>query len=275
MIDKSEINTRAKAEGLRFDQIEKDHVILWILHALSQSELKPEGWIFKGGTCLRHCYYSGYRFSEDLDFSCDDEYGGVEEALRILQRVTEWVQANALFRVSMKEPQTSEGDFQVEIPVEYSRGGPRRHGLPAIKIHLTFDEPILTQPESRPVGPPYSDLSPFAVIAYSKEEILAEKTRALLQQQSKWPRPRDLYDLWFIICHKNETFEWETLFALFVEKCRARKIEPDTTLLVSETLKSTNERAWESQLEMLMREVPDFEEVWKDWFTFCKERFSG
>jgi len=28
MIGKEEINRRAKAEGLRFDQIEKDHVIL-------------------------------------------------------------------------------------------------------------------------------------------------------------------------------------------------------------------------------------------------------
>ncbi len=212
MIGKNEINTRAKAEGLRFDQIEKDHVILWILHALSQSELKPQGWIFKGGTCLRHCYYSGYRFSQDLDFSCSEESGRMEEALRILQRVTEWVQTNSLLHVSSKEVLSSKGDFQVEIPLEYSRGG---------------------------------------------------------------PRPRDLYDLWFILCHKNETFEWETLFGLFAEKCRVKKIEPDPDLLVSETLKSTNERVWKSQLEMLMKKAPDFDEVWKDWFTFCKERFGG
>ena len=275
MIDKNEITARAKAEGLRFDQIEKDHVILWILHALSQSELKPKGWIFKGGTCLRQCYYSGYRFSEDPDFSCREDSGGAEEALRFLRESTQWVQANALLRVSLKEAQASEGDFQVEIPVEYSRGGPRQRGLPAIKIHLTFDEPILTQPESRPVRPPYSDLSPFTMMAYSKEEILAEKTRGLLQQQSKWPRPRDLYDLWFILCHKNERYPWEPLLSLFAEKCRARKIEPDTKLLVSPTLKSTNERVWESQLQMLMREVPPFEEVWRDWSDFCKQRFTG
>jgi hypothetical protein len=274
MIGKNEISSRAKAEGLRFDQIEKDHVIVWILYALSQSELKPRGWIFKGGTCLRQCYYSGYRFSEDLDFSCSEESGGVEEALRILREAAGWVQANALLGVSLKEAQRSEGDSQVEIPVEYSRGGPRRHGLPAIKIYLTFDEPILTQPETRLVRPPYSDLPPFPVIAYSKEEILAEKTRALLQQQSKWPRPRDLYDLWFILCRKNETFKWETLLSLFAEKCRARNIEPDTKLLVSPTLKNANARVWESQLQMLMREVPAFEEVWQDWSSFCRQRLG-
>ena len=41
MIDKAEINQRVRAEGLRFDQIEKDHVILWVLYALSQPGLKP------------------------------------------------------------------------------------------------------------------------------------------------------------------------------------------------------------------------------------------
>ena len=34
-------------------------------------------WIFKGGTCLRKCYYETYRFSEDLDFTVVD--GGPEE----------------------------------------------------------------------------------------------------------------------------------------------------------------------------------------------------
>ncbi len=151
-----------------------------------------------------------------------------------------------LLRASLREAKASERDFQLEIPVEYSRDGPRRHGLPAVKIHLTFDEPILT-----------------------------EKMRAPLQQQSKWPRPRDLYDLWFILSEKGEVFDWGSLYNLFADKCQARQIEPDPAVLVSETLKSTNKGVWRRQLEMLMREVPDFEEVWTDWVTFCKQRFEG
>lgn len=112
------------------------------------------------------------------------------------------------------------------------------------------------------------------MIAYSKEEILAEKMRALLQQQSKWPRPRDLYDLWFILSEKGEVFDWGSLYNLFADKCRARQIEPDPALLVSETLKSTNKGVRRRQLEMLMREVPEFEEVWTDWVPFCKQRFE-
>jgi len=26
-------------------------------------------WAFKGGTCLKKCYFETYRFSEDLDFT--------------------------------------------------------------------------------------------------------------------------------------------------------------------------------------------------------------
>lgn len=28
-----------------------------------------ESWVFKGGTCLKKCYFETYRFSEDLDFT--------------------------------------------------------------------------------------------------------------------------------------------------------------------------------------------------------------
>ena len=272
MIGKEEINRRAKAEGLRFDQIEKDHVILWILRALSQSHLKPAEWVFKGGTCLRHCFYAGYRFSEDLDYSCREDSGGFDKALDLLSGVSEWIQANALLRLSVKEARTIEGDFQVEIPVEYSRGGARRHGLPEVKIHLTFDEPILMEPAIRSVTPLYSDLSEFTVATYSKEEILAEKMRALLQQQLKWPRPRDLYDLWFILCHEDEKFDWEKLRGLFDCKCRARKIDPDPMLLVSDVLKRTNERVWNAQLSAVMATVPLFADAWQDWQAFCKTR---
>jgi hypothetical protein len=43
------------------------------------------------------------------------------------------------------------------------------------------------EPAIRSVTPLYSDLSEFTVATYSKEEILAEKMRALLLQQLKWP----------------------------------------------------------------------------------------
>jgi predicted nucleotidyltransferase component of viral defense system len=273
MIRALELHRAAAEEGLRFDQAEKDYVILWLLYGLSHQALSTGGWIFKGGTCLRHCYYPGYRFSEDLDFSCLPDTAGLEAARPLLDRAAAWVQRTSGIRMATKAPQTIPGDFQVEIPVEYSRGGGRSRGLPCVRVHLTFDEPILAETESRSIEPRFSDLKNFKIITYSKIEIIAEKIRALLQQQKKWPRPRDLYDLWFILCRSGERFEPEEIRAFFVEKCRARKIEPDVAALTSDQLKEWNQEVWASRMAPMMRSVPDFNEVWRDWLLKAREIF--
>lgn len=161
MIRTAELHRMAEQEGLRFDQIEKDYVILWLLSGLAHSFTKEHGWVFKGGTCLRHCYYKGYRFSEDIDFSCRPGGDNLEVSLRLLDMVAAWVLTESGIRLSVREPVTVPGDFQIEIPVEYNRGGARRQGLPQVKVHLTFDEPVLDPAVVRSVKSGYSDLSAF------------------------------------------------------------------------------------------------------------------
>jgi len=69
---------RLRAEWM-LDQgvIEKDYVLGWLLAGIAQHGDLRRTWIFKGGTCLRKCYYETFRFSEDLDFTVLD--GGPEE----------------------------------------------------------------------------------------------------------------------------------------------------------------------------------------------------
>lgn len=274
MITTAELHRVAATEGLRFDQAEKDYVILWVLYALSRPEFTPKGWVFKGGTCLRHCYYPDYRFSEDIDFSCQPREDFLGHAGAFLNRIAGWVQETSGIRMVPKSPQTIPGDFQVEIPLEYSRGGPRMQGLPGVKIHLTSDEPIRMDPAVCTVKPRYSDLSTFKISAYHKQEIVAEKMRALLQQQKKWPRPRDLYDLWFILCKSKEYFSQEELKKLFVEKCQVRQIAPDPEGLTSEKLKEWNRNAWSNLLGPMLKTLPDYEEVWREWVAVCSGIFG-
>lgn len=273
MIRKAELHRFASVEGIRYDQVERDYLIVWILYALSHQDFSLKGWFFKGGTCLRHCYYPGYRFSEDVDFSCQAEDGDLETAKKLLDQIGTWIQGKSGIFIAAKTPNTIPGDFQVEIPLEYSRGGSRRQKLPSVRIHLTFDEPILTEGAIRSVMPRYSDLSDFEMTCYSKEEIISEKMRALLQQQMKWPRPRDLYDLWFILCRSGENFQPERLKNLFLQKCAVRQIEPDVDELISENLKVRNKSPWGDILEPLMKTVPDFDEVWKEWVVTLQKFF--
>jgi hypothetical protein len=271
MITTAELHRVAEQEGLRFDQAEKDYVILWVLSGLARSGLTRHGWIFKGGTCLRHCYYKGYRFSEDIDFSCKPGGDNLDKSLQLLQKSTDKIQSESGIRITVKEPHTIAGDFQIEIPVEYSRGGSRRQGLPQVKVHLTFDEPILDKPVACSIKSSYTDLSLFKVPSYTKKEIVAEKLRSLLQQQKKWPRPRDLYDLWYILCQAGENFKWNELLPMFEEKCRIRDIKPDIKGLTSDNLKTLNKKAWKDRLGPMLKELPDFDLVWKDWTeTFNK-----
>lgn len=77
MISRRELDELRGEWSLDIGVIEKDHVLGWLLAGVAQHADLSQSWIFKGGTCLRKCYYETFRFSEDLDFTVID--GGPEE----------------------------------------------------------------------------------------------------------------------------------------------------------------------------------------------------
>lgn len=72
MIDRREVLANAGNLALRPDVIEKDYVLGWLLAGIFEHALLKDKWVFKGGTCLKKCYFETYRFSEDLDFTLTD-----------------------------------------------------------------------------------------------------------------------------------------------------------------------------------------------------------
>ena len=69
MIDKREILATSRQTSLTPHVVEKDYVLGWMLAGICGHEDLAENWIFKGGTCLKKCFFETYRFSEDLDFT--------------------------------------------------------------------------------------------------------------------------------------------------------------------------------------------------------------
>ena len=63
-------NRLAKEGGRRIPEsvLERDYCLAWFRAALAETDLKAVLG-FKGGTALKHCYFSDYRFLEDLDFT--------------------------------------------------------------------------------------------------------------------------------------------------------------------------------------------------------------
>ena len=73
MISKDEILAFADETGLTPNVAEKDYVLGWLLAAINTNPVLSQSWVFKGGTCLKKCYFETYRFSEDLDFTLRDQ----------------------------------------------------------------------------------------------------------------------------------------------------------------------------------------------------------
>ena len=68
-----------------------------------------DSWVFKGGTCLKKCYFETYRFSEDLDFTLLDP-GHLDEAFlkRVFGEVSAWIYE----RTGLEFPAQSQ-DFEI------------------------------------------------------------------------------------------------------------------------------------------------------------------
>jgi predicted nucleotidyltransferase component of viral defense system len=76
MIDRIEIHEAANETCLNPYVIEKDYVIGWVLAGIYNHPEIRDAWVFKGGTCLKKCFFETYRFSEDLDFTLRDAAHG-------------------------------------------------------------------------------------------------------------------------------------------------------------------------------------------------------
>jgi len=253
MIPKQEILSTAAAIGLRPDTVEKDYVLSWVLYGLSKN-LRFAGWVFKGGTCLKKCYFDTYRFSEDLDFTVSKDalydQEGIESALtEIAASIYEETGIRLKLEsvkesVNKKESRTFEAKISYVGPLNYNRSG----GNPRIKFDITNDEILTEKPDSRTVFHPYTDAPnpPALISCYSIHEILAEKTRAMLERAG---RARDLYDVIQITRNFREHIQSDRALDCLKKKFAFKSLPEPTVQLLMESIDLAILKAnWEDQL---------------------------
>jgi predicted nucleotidyltransferase component of viral defense system len=177
--------------------IEKDYVLGWLLAGIANHARLSQTWVFKGGTCLRKCYYETYRFSEDLDFTVVDGPETPEELAPIFREIGGWMQEVAgidllVEETSFRRRKNRRGNPTTQGRIAY-RGPNRPPQHPKVKVDITSDEVLVERAVLRAIGHQYSDapLPGNGVICYSLVELFGEKLRAL----SERCRPRDLYDV--------------------------------------------------------------------------------
>lgn len=228
MIDRQEIMEFAREFGLAPHVIEKDYVLAWMLAGISADPDIGPSWVFKGGTCLKKCYFETYRFSEDLDFTLTEPAHLDEKFLvTTFARVAEWIYEQAGIEVPRDTIRfefydNPRGKRSAQGRVAY-RGPMGRGGdAPRVKLDLTNDEVLVLEPTVREVHHPYSDRPEVGmnIRCYSFEEVFAEKIRALAERG----RPRDLYDVIHLYRHDELRPDRTKVYSTLERKCEFKGI---------------------------------------------------
>ena len=266
MITFEEISRVSTKEQLTHLVVEKDYALSWLLWGISQHPKTQKQWVFKGGTCLKKCYFKNYRFSEDLDFSyLGTEPLDVEILTKILSECTDFIFEEAGFEFQKKSIQfevfvNPRGTLSIQGGIKYR--GPVRpqvglSNMPRVKIDLTLDEPLILNPVVREVDHNYSDKPNSGIysLSYSFEEIFAEKIRALMQRL----RPRDLYDVIHLYKRKDSQLSPGSIRSVLEKKCVLREIKaPTFKLIENHSNRKSIESEWAQQLNHQVSLLDDF-----------------
>ena len=266
MIDRREILEAATAFSLLPNVVEKDYVLGWILAGINAHEELSESWIFKGGTCLKKCYFETYRFSEDLDFTLRDEGQLDQEFLgSVFEEIVAWVTEQSGLNIAAdqlefdiyKNPQ---GRLNCQGKIAY-RGpvSPLSGGWPKIKLDLTADEKLVLPPIRREVFHAYTDRPDGGIWAqcYAYEEAFGEKLRALGQRT----RPRDLYDVVNLYRHTDSRPKASVLSDVLRQKC-AYKAIPIPTFEALASHHQALEAMWADMLAHQLPVLPPLSDFW-------------
>lgn len=273
MILKKEIESVAEEKGVPKSTIDKDWVLGHFIDAIfSQAECR-ELFVFKGGTCLRKCYFPDYRFSEDLDFTSTNPEFVFDEAL--LKRITAILHERVgllTFIQSLNPLYFNDQLTGYSAVVKYwGADHPRNQPPPvpdrwttSIKIEVILYEQMIFPKVELQINHPYSDVlsgNPLLVPCYSIQEVLAEKLRALVQRS--YSAPRDFYDIWFL-SNQFQGIQWSEVAKAFHQKMRFKGlIFSGVDQLINEENDKRVRTAWENSLshQVPKKLIPEFDSV--------------
>lgn len=239
--------------------IERDYVLAWFLTGLAGHPLR-EVLAFKGGTALRRCWFEGYRFSEDLDFTLARPMA--LEAIRAgLEEIFAAIEAAAGLRIVFDREDRHAHRNNHTFFLHYQ--GP----LPAandVKVDITINELLCFPLQDRPILRTYDAFDDLpkgpTVRAYALEEMAVEKLLALSDRART--EPRDLYDLWHLV--GSTTVRIAELRGELDAKLAFRRrtvVGMDQAIAAKE---QRLRRLWTGRLANQMNDLPPFDDVFRE-----------
>ena len=254
-----------------------DYSLTWLLAALFATEGVTQALRFKGGTCLRKCYFPGYRFSEDLDFTA---------MLRLTpERLSTWVNQAQRWSAERDGPNFAAAPLRQEVVADeygkesyqlrlYFRGPLQWDGSPqVVRLDVTRDEQVLLPAVARPLHHAYSDAPAFAgqdVVCYALLEILAEKVRAVSGQR-RFTVSRDVYDIYHLAAKQPDIAALASMLPAKFETRGVNLSALDPAAL--EQRRGAFELDWHRRLDYLIphSEAVSFEQAWSTTLAVITE----
>jgi predicted nucleotidyltransferase component of viral defense system len=267
VISKRELEQLRAEWALDIGVIEKDYVLGWLLAGIAQHPELAHSWVFKGGTCLRKCYYETFRFSEDLDFTV--MAGGLDEPddlRRVFGEIADWLREESGIELTVDDTafrrrRNRRGNPTTQGRIAYHGPNPQPMS-PKVKLDITTDELLVERSVLRTIGHQYSDapLPVNSVHCYSIAELFAEKIRALTERC----RPRDLYDVVHMHRHPDLIGMERSVGTVLERKCNYVGIDvPTVDMIRSSPFREEIEGEWENMLgHQLPQPLPPFAAFW-------------
>ncbi len=272
MIEKNEVLKMASELSLNPDTVEKDYIIGWMLFGINQHP-DISDWAFKGGTCLKKCYFETFRFSEDLDFTLSKRSHLTEKfLLKTFIEITDFLseEVGIVFfkdRFRFKIIDKADGKYSAHGKIHYNGPLRRKRGVATIKLDLTTDEILVLEAVKREVYHSYTDLPDqgIQINCYAFEEVVAEKIRALAQRA----RPRDLYDVVHFFRNREMIKNPKLVYSALQKKCSYKKIDVPTFQHIENHEKLDElEPQWGYMLSHQLSHLPPMDSFWNDLLPF-------
>jgi hypothetical protein len=252
MITRPELAKIADFKRLSLKNAEKDYLLELVLY----STVDFKQWlVLKGGTAL-YKFYSLNRFSEDLDFDFVGRRFDPDVLARRVLRNFEHIDISG--KVDGVE------EHHNEINIRLAARGPLYDGSKASMARITLNLSKRERPTSmhdRLLTASYPEIPSFELSVLDTEEIAAEKIRGVMTRE----KPRDVYDLWFLIRRGTKV---DIALANKKLKIYGTKFHPKT---FSEKLYEKH-KMWRRDLEdLIIGTLPAFDDIAGELESECKK----
>ena len=214
---------------------------------LQELYTENENLVFKGGTYLKHAYGLD-RFSEDLDFTYkENTQPNNKKPTKLPNLLRETAKTLENYGIEANIDKTTKTKNTLTSRLRYK--GPLYNGSKkskgSIEIEISLRNDIFLEPNWKRLFFNYPETRVVNVLGLTKKELLAEKLRAL----STRSKPRDLYDVWFLLNQNTETDK-----NLFEKKMKIIGKEPQIRINI-------NPKDYKRDLTTLLEKPPKLKDI--------------